>query len=225
MKFGRLTFALAMAPLLAGFAAQPAFSSQGHSAPGPMHPAAIQEGKPGASSSAPKQNSSDANKDYGGRGNTGAAKPQGDGRGLAGLPSKWVDNLRDMSPQEQERFMRNNRRFQNLPPQRQAQIRRNLEKWNNLSPTERNAIRDRERRWEQMSPEQRQYVKNTLLPKWEAMPAERRTLLTGRLHVLQGMTTTQQEEALKNPRFMQGLSPDEQQLLRDVNSLRNPPLP
>jgi len=152
-------------------------------------------------------------------------KPQGKGRGLAGLPPKWVDRLRDMSPEEQERFMRNNQRFQTLPPQRQAQIRRNLQRWNSLSPTERNAIRDRERRWEQMSPEQRQYVRNVLLPKWEAMPQDRRNLITGRLHVLQGMTPSQQQEALKDPKFLRGLSPDEQSMLRDVFALRNPAEP
>ena len=33
-------------------------------------------------------------------------------RGMEGLPPKWVENLRDMSPEEQERFMQNNERFQ-----------------------------------------------------------------------------------------------------------------
>jgi hypothetical protein len=154
-----------------------------------------------------------------------AVKPAGNGRGLAGLPPKWVDQLRDMSPEEQERFMQNNQRFQSLPPQRQAQIRRNLQKWNTLSPTERDALRDRERVWERMSPEQRQYVQNVLVPKWQSMPPERRQLINGRLHVLQGMTPAQQKEALQDPRFLQGLSPDEQSMLREVYSLRNPSLP
>jgi hypothetical protein len=142
-------------------------------------------------------------------------------RGMAGLPPKWVDNLRDMSPEEQERFMQNNERFQNLPPERQAQIRQNLQKWNQLSPTERNAIRDREYMWEHMSPKQRQYVQGVLLPRWQQMPPERRQLINGRLHTLQSMTPAQREAALNDPQFMQGLSPDEQSMLRDLNSLRN----
>ncbi|MGH9725063.1 MAG: hypothetical protein ACRD41_08360, partial [Candidatus Acidiferrales bacterium] len=52
----------------------------------------------------------------------GQGNGQGNGRGLAGLPPKWVDNLRNMSPEEQARFMRNNQRFQSLPPERQAQV-------------------------------------------------------------------------------------------------------
>lgn len=155
----------------------------------------------------------------------GANRPgggQGNGRGMAGLPPKWVENLRNMSPEEQERFMRNNQRFQSLPPERQAQVRQNLQKWNRLSPTERNAIRDRERVWEQMSPQQREHVKDDLLPKWQQMPPDRKQLLMGRLHTLQGMTPADRQAALNDPKFMEGLNPDEQGVLRDLNSLRNP---
>jgi hypothetical protein len=229
MRFGRLTFAIAGAALLAGLAAQPTYPAYSQRRPlaRSFRPVAWQEGKaaPGTEAPKPKQDSGTENRPFAGRGKAGAARAQGDGRGMAGLPPKWVDRLRDMSPEEQERFMRNNQRFQSLPPARQALVRRNLETWNRLSPTERNAIRDRERTWEQMSPEQRRYVQDVLLPKWQGMPQERRTLLNGRLHVLQGMTPAQQQEALKSPRFMQGLSSDEQQMLREVNSLRNPPLP
>jgi Protein of unknown function (DUF3106) len=152
-----------------------------------------------------------------------ARKGQPNLRAMAGLPPKWLDRMRDMSPEEQERFLRNNQRFQALPPERQEQIRRNLQKWNRLSPEERNAIRDRERILEQMSPEQRRYVRSSLLPRWQQLPVERRQAIRGRLRVLQGMTPSEREAALNDPRFMQGLSPDEQSLLRDLNSLRNPP--
>lgn len=152
-----------------------------------------------------------------------AGKGQPNLRGMAGLPPKWLDNMRDMSPEEQERFLRNNQRFQALPPERQEQIRRNLQKWNSLSPEERKAIRNRERILEQMSPEQRQYVRNSLLPRWQQLPMERRQAIRGRLRMLQGMTPAERGAALDDARFMRGLSPDEQSLLRDLNSLRNPP--
>jgi hypothetical protein len=72
-------------------------------------------------------------------------------RGVAGLPPKWVENLREMPPEQQERFLQNNRAFQNLPPERQTQVRKNLENWNKLSPAERDEIRDREQILERMS--------------------------------------------------------------------------
>jgi hypothetical protein len=156
--------------------------------------------------------------------NGGVVKPQAQPnlRGMAGLPPRWIESLRELSPEEQERFLQNNRAFQNLGPLRQAQIRKNLENWNKLSPTERDAIRDREQIFERMTPEQRVYLRDTLLPRWQQMPQERRQLINGRLHVLQQMGPSAQQAALADPKFMQGLSPDEQSMLRDLNSFRNP---
>src|SRR5580704_3976895 len=165
--------------------------------------------------------------DAGASGQRGAAKP-GAGKGkpnvrsMEGLPPKWVEQLRDRSPEEQQRFMENNDRFKSLPPERQAQIRRNLEQWNRLSPEQKNAIQDRERFFESLSPQQRQYVRNNLLPRWQAMPFERRQLLLGRLRVLRDLPPEERSAKLGDPNFMQGLSPDEQQTLRDLNQLRNP---
>lgn len=138
------------------------------------------------------------------------------------LPAGAEQRLRDMSPQEQERFLQNNQRFQSLPPERQAQIRRNLQKWNNLSPAEKDRLSHVDNRWEQMTPQQRDLYQNHILPKWQQMSPDRRQLINGRLHTLQAMPPAAQERALNDPRFMQGLSPDEQGVLRNLVSLRNP---
>ncbi len=156
---------------------------------------------------------------------TGAASPHGgqqNARSMQNLPPKWAENLQDRSPEEQERFMQNNERFKSLPPERQQQIRQNLQKWNSLSPTERNAIRDRQATWERMSPQQKQYVQKTLLPKWQSMSPARKQVVTDRLHTLQGMSPTDRQAALNDPKFMQGLNPDEQSVLRGLDSVRNP---
>jgi len=141
-------------------------------------------------------------------------------RAQAGLPPKWLERLRDMTPEEQERFLQNNRRFQSLPPERQEQIRRNLEKWNGLTPEQREAARQRARALERMTPEQRQYVRNNLLPRWQQLPMARRQVIRNRLRQLQGMTPAERSAVLADPRFMRGLSPEEQSILRDLNALR-----
>ena len=144
-------------------------------------------------------------------------------RAMEGLPQPWVQRLRDMPPEQQQRFMENNERFRSLPPLQQAQIRKNLERWNNLTPEQKQQARDAEVAFENMTPEQRQYVRNTLLPKWQAMPQERRLVINRHLAILRNMSPATQQAALNDPKFMQGLSPDEQSMLRDLNSLRNPP--
>ena len=136
------------------------------------------------------------------------------------LPPGAMQRLRDMSPEQQERFLQNNQRFHALPPEKQAQIRRNLQRWNNLSPAEKDRLSHAERNWERLSPNQREMVRNDITPRWQKMTPDRRQLVIGRLHTLQGMTSAQREAALNDPRFMQGLTPDEQGVLRDLNSLR-----
>src|SRR5579859_1098056 len=156
-----------------------------------------------------------------------AQKQQGkpNARALMGLPPKWVEKLQDRSPEEQERFMRNNARFRSLPPWRQEQIRRNLERWNQLTPQQREAMRNRERLLERMTPEERKEVVNDLAPRWKNLPQDRKQILAGRLRVLGGMSPEERQQKLQDPQFMQGLDPNEQDLLRKLSNLRLGPNP
>jgi len=195
-------------------------SANHNSTPAPQHPATGTEAEH-PSNTAPSSSVATA----GGAAGNGTAQGVADVQNRPNfnrIPPAWEQRLRSMSPQEQERFLQNNQRFQNLPPQQQQRIRQRLQQWNRLSPTEQGALKDRAEIWSRMTPEQQQHVKTDLLPKWQQMPTERRALINGRLHTLQGMTPEQRQAALNDPKFMQGLNPDEQGVLRDLNSLRNP---
>ncbi len=216
MKFRALTLGLA-ALLLAGFAAKPA-SAQG----GPFWRA--RQGRLQSVAQKEKVNPPRKNPPPP-KSNMVAPKAAPNARALDGLPPKWVENVREMPPEEQERFMQNNERFKSLSPERQQQIRQNLQKWNNLTPEQQTALRQREAVLEQMTPEQRQYFNKTVAPKWQAMAPDRRQAINRHLAMLSKMGPETQQAALNDPRFMQGLSPDEQSMLRDLNSLRNPTTP
>ena len=141
------------------------------------------------------------------------------------LPGQWEQKLGQMSPQQQNHFLQNNERFKSMPPERQQQIRQNLQNYNRLSPTEKMAMKDRADTWNRMSPEQRNYVQKTLLPKWQQMSPDRKQVVNDRLHTMQGMTPENRQKALNDPQFMRGLSPDEQSVLRGLDSVRNPSNP
>jgi hypothetical protein len=143
-----------------------------------------------------------------------------EGRNLMGLPPKWVDRLQSMSPQEQERFMRNNERFKNLLPERQEQIRRRLQNWNRMTPEQQAEFRRREQILEQMTPEQRRSVNQDLLPRWKQLPPERKQAIQRHLGALRNLTEAEREAKLNDPNFVRGLSPEEQQMLRDLSKLR-----
>lgn len=146
-------------------------------------------------------------------------------RGMEGLPPKWIEKLQDMPPAQQQRFLQNNERFRNLRPQRRAQIRANLERWNSLTPQQKQAARSAETALERMTSQQRAYVRNTLLPKWQALPMDRKKAIRRHLAILSKMSPSTQKTVLNDPKFMAGLSPDEQNMLRNLNSLRTPEPP
>lgn len=151
--------------------------------------------------------------------NPGAGAPR------ANLPPGWGEQLREMSPADQEKFLNNNKRFRNLPPEQQAQIRQRLKVWNNLTPAQRQTLLQRERVLQQMTPEQRRYVQQTLLPEWQKLPPARRQVVLGKLRDLRDLSESDRAAKLDDESFVNGLSPDERQMLRDLSTLRVGPPP
>jgi hypothetical protein len=141
-------------------------------------------------------------------------------RRILNLPSRWVARLQQMPPAQQQRFLNNNARFRELPPQQQAMIRQRLQAFNNLSPEQRQAVIERERVWEQMSPQQQRYIRETLQPAWQSMPPPRRQLLLRKLRDLRGLNDAQRNDKIADESFLNGLSPDERQMLHELSNLR-----
>jgi hypothetical protein len=140
---------------------------------------------------------------------------------LTGLPPKFIENLREMSPEQQERFLANNQRFQNMSPQQQARIRENLKDWNNRTPEQRMLLREREQAWEQMSPQERQFVTQG----WRNLPQNRRQVVLRHLNQLNGLNEDERNAKLADPAFNKNLTPQEQQLMPYLSRLRVGPMP
>ena len=143
-----------------------------------------------------------------------------DQRGRERLPARWLEHMRGMPPEEQERFMQNNRRFREMSPQQQEEIRRRLQHWNSLTPHQRRAIIDRERIWREMTPEQRRRVRQEIFPRWEQLPPDRKQTILRRLHVLQSLSESERAARLSDERFLAGLNEDDRELLRELARLR-----
>lgn len=141
-------------------------------------------------------------------------------RNNPGLPPKWMQRLQQMPPEQQERFLVNNRRFQSLPPQQQALVRNRLRLWNSLTPQQRAAMMQREEIWQRMSPDERRQVTQVILPEWRQLPPARRQVLIQKLQQLQGMSDSDRKKQLKDPAFTQDLSPEDRNLLQQMSKLK-----
>jgi hypothetical protein len=141
-------------------------------------------------------------------------------RRMLAMPPAWVDRLRQMTPQQQERFFNNNERFLELAPLRQAQIRQQMQQWNRLSPDQRQTLLNRQQVWDRMTPQQQGYVRDTLLPQWQSTPPIRRQMILGKLRQLRGLDETQRTAKLNDEAFLGNLNPQDRQMLRDLSNLR-----
>ena len=138
---------------------------------------------------------------------------------IGNLPPQWIDQIEEMDPPQQERFLSNNERFRSLPAQRQAQIRRRLRAWNGLALEQREAVLERQQIWEQLPPAKRRQVRESLLPRWQTLPAARRQAILGKLRELRELHGDQRDARLSDESFLETLSTDERQMLRELSSL------
>ena len=147
-------------------------------------------------------------------------KPRPAERNMLGMPNAWVDRLRTMPPEQQERFFNNNAKFRALPPQQQAQIRQRLQVLNNMTPQQRERFEQQAEVWNRLPPEQQSYVRDTLLPEWKSMAPARRQAILAKLRNLRGLNDTERTARLNDEAFLSGLDPGERSMLRDLSNLR-----
>jgi Protein of unknown function (DUF3106) len=155
-------------------------------------------------------------------GGQGMARRRGQGmgaqRGPRGPGRGFMQRLRDLPPEEQERVLKNDRRFQRLSAEQQARIRENLQRWNALTPPERERLRERQRVFQGLSPNQRQEAR-AIFQQWRDLPPPRRRELRLAFRHLRNLSPGQREHFLSSPRIQSRFSPDEIRILRDLSRL------
>jgi predicted Fe-S protein YdhL (DUF1289 family) len=73
--------------------------------------------------------------------------------------------------------------------------------------------------WEQMTPEQQRNVRQSLFPRWQQMPPPRRQAILQRLHSLRNMSEADRQAKLSDPAFVEGLSPEDREMLGQLAHL------
>ncbi|TAM83015.1 MAG: DUF3106 domain-containing protein [Acidobacteria bacterium] len=133
-------------------------------------------------------------------------------------PAGFFARLRDLPPKEQERILKNDKRFRGLPSERQQKIRENLDHWNQLSPEQKEQVRRREEIYSQLTPEQRQNVRE-MSGEWRDLRPAERARVRMVLRRMRGMSPEQREQFLASPQFRESFSPEEQKIVRGLGQL------
>jgi hypothetical protein len=117
--------------------------------------------------------------------------------------------------------------FNNLSPQDKQRVLNNNRQWQNLSPAQRQQVQERAEIWKKMTPAQQDHIRNDVLPKWKQMPPDRKRSIENRLAVLQNMPESARNQHLNDPNFTRGMTEEDKSTLRDLSHLHvgGPPDP
>lgn len=126
--------------------------------------------------------------------------------------------LRELPPEEQERALANDSRFQRLSPARQQMIRERLRQWNALSPEMKERVCEREEVFMSLSPEQRREARG-IFPRWRELAPERRQALMQAFRQLRDAPAGQRKQFLASEEVQKRFSPEEREILAGLGYL------
>jgi hypothetical protein len=135
----------------------------------------------------------------------------GGGKGRHRIGS-WLRENQNVPPEQQERALEQDPKFQALPPDVQKRMRERLREFNALPPEEQKRRLERMEHFREMSPEQRQ--------RWwdfqrevRSLPEERQKPVRQAFRTLMDMSPEQRQQAIGSERFKQDFSDSERDLI------------
>ncbi len=128
--------------------------------------------------------------------------------------------LAEKSPEEQERFLQSSPKFRHLPPEAQQALRERLKRISAMNPEQRQRLREHFEIFHRLPPEARDRIRSEIFPAWIRLGPERRRALLEEFRALRRMTPAERDKRFGQEEFARQFSPEEQQLLRQLISLR-----
>ena len=140
------------------------------------------------------------------------------GLGQEHLP-QWFRQHQNLSPEAQERVLRNEPGFNRLPVAVQQRLLKRLRQLDAMPPFERERTLQRMEALERLSPEQREQVRNAV-QQVTLMPPDRRRMMHDAFHELSQMNPEQRSAVLNSARFRAQYSNWERQMLSTLLSVQ-----
>lgn len=133
----------------------------------------------------------------------------------------WLNEHKDVPPDQQEKLLENDPNFKKLPPERQAELKERLRKFNNLSPEQQQRVRQRMQFMASLTPEQRQQVRDANR-ELQGLRQDRQVMVHKALRHLRQMDPQQREQEMSSERFKGIFSEQERGILGKLAAI-NPP--
>jgi predicted component of type VI protein secretion system len=133
----------------------------------------------------------------------------------------WLQNHKDLSPDQQEKLLENDPHFKRLPPERQAELKERLRRFNGLTPEQRERALNRMQWMASLTQEQRQNLRDAN-QKLQGLPQERQMMVHKALRHLRQMDPQERQQVLASDRLKSTFSEQEQGILKQLSAI-NPP--
>jgi hypothetical protein len=154
-----------------------------------------------------------------------------------GPDNAFNEKLRSLPPEQQEKFLKNNRYFQSLSPERQQQIRDFLRSGDqhphspgffgqlrDLPPDQQDKVLKNDARFQSLPPERQQQIRENL-QRWNAATPEQRQMLREREEIVESLSPEQRDQLRQIfPRWRQLPNDRRQALMQSFVKLRGLPL-
>jgi Protein of unknown function (DUF3106) len=143
-------------------------------------------------------------------GNKGGAQP--------GKMGQWLENHKNLPPDQQQKLLESDPNFKKLPPDRQAELRERLRKFNNLPPEQRERALNRMHYMASLSPEQRQQIRDAG-KELQGLPQNRQVMVHKELRHLRGVDPQQRQQMLDSDRFKSTFTEQERGIITKLAAI------
>jgi Protein of unknown function (DUF3106) len=158
----------------------------------------------------------------GGGARRGGNAPQGHPNRVGPGPhfGDWLRKNLNTPPEQQQKALENDPKFQKLPPDRQERLKQRLQEFKSLPPDQQQKILDRMEKWEHMTPQQHQQAR-ALFDRMRGMPDERRNSIRQQMHAFTMMAPDQREKFVTSDQYKKEFSPEERDVMQQWLALRD----
>lgn len=146
------------------------------------------------------------------------AGPGVNGGARPGHLGDWLNNHRNLSPQQQEQELRREPGFNRLSPEMQQRVLNRLRSLDSRPPEQRQRILQRNEMFEGLSPQQKADVRMSS-QSLAGMAPERQRMVRQAFIDLRGIPPQQRDQILHSARFSQTFTPDERHVLGSLLSI------
>jgi len=145
------------------------------------------------------------------------------GRPLPPLPPQMLERLKNLPPEERDKVLENNRRFQQLPPERQEELRERLRELQELTPEQRELIEQRFAIFRNLTPRQQEKARQIYERRWRQLLPERRRALLEEFRRLRLMNQAERKQRMESDELQNQFSTEERDLLAQLIALQTAP--